>query len=143
AQRGYLLTGDGRYLESWPKRGPRLSAMISELRSLTSDNPGEQERLAALVPLLQGRMAGLDRSIDLASRGDHAGAMENLRAQDDLATMDGLRRAVAIMDRFEQELLARRTTESADSSRSMLVSIAISVLIGVALVYLVFALSRR
>src|SRR3954469_20166033 len=47
-QRGYLLTGDGNYLDSYHRSTETIAHSVDELQALTRDNPAQQTRLARL-----------------------------------------------------------------------------------------------
>jgi len=46
--RGYIITGEERYLEPYHGAATELERQIRELRELTADNRTQQERLAKL-----------------------------------------------------------------------------------------------
>jgi CHASE3 domain sensor protein len=52
-QRGYLLTGDDAYLEPYRAAIKNIDQNIGDLKSLTSDNPNQQKRIAVLEPLVE------------------------------------------------------------------------------------------
>ncbi len=58
-QRGYVITGEARYLEPYLKALSRLDDETANLRRLTQDNPTQQNRLAQLAPLIQAKLAEL------------------------------------------------------------------------------------
>src|SRR5215467_8516476 len=58
-QRGYLLTGDDNYLAPYKAAIVVVKGTLDELRRLTSDNPNQQRRLAALAPLIDSKLAEL------------------------------------------------------------------------------------
>src|ERR1700674_3250807 len=64
-QRGYLLTGDDSYLEPYHAAIRNLDRVVSHLKDLTSDNPNHQKRILALEPLVERKIAELQRTIDL------------------------------------------------------------------------------
>ena len=49
--RGYLITGDERFLEPYHRGGNAYTAAIQKIRDLTSDNPAQQRRLDELDEL--------------------------------------------------------------------------------------------
>ncbi|MBE7502849.1 MAG: CHASE3 domain-containing protein [Verrucomicrobiales bacterium] len=56
-QRGYLLTGETRYLEPYRESIVGIRQDFHELRALTADNPAHQRRLARLEPLVERKLA--------------------------------------------------------------------------------------
>src|SRR5258706_13350523 len=65
SQRGYLLIGDERFLETYRASLANAEKMLTEARRLTSDNDSQQRRLAALAPVLELRLATLANVIEL------------------------------------------------------------------------------
>src|SRR5213593_2147012 len=50
-QRGYLITGQDRYLEPYRLGVSSVNQTLKDLRGLTKDNPRQQARLDAIEPL--------------------------------------------------------------------------------------------
>src|SRR6187551_3918082 len=49
ASRGYVITGDDTFLEPYQAAVGAVDRNLGELRSVTSDNPAQQQRLDSLV----------------------------------------------------------------------------------------------
>ncbi len=100
-QRGYLLTGQDRYLEPYNTAVQAIPGQFEELRKLTADNPRQQSRIEKLRPLVTAKMAERKETIDLrrTGRGDQAIAVV---ASD---------RGKQIMDRIRLEIQAMRADE--------------------------------
>jgi CHASE3 domain sensor protein len=67
-QRGYILTGDEKYLEPYSGAQVSVNQGIKSLRDLTKDNVNQQRRLDILEPLIdgtEGKFAELQETIDL------------------------------------------------------------------------------
>ncbi len=60
AQRGYLLTNDTSYLNSYESFSAATPEILRTLKQLTADNPQQQARLNTLQPLIAARLASLD-----------------------------------------------------------------------------------
>src|SRR4051794_27614578 len=65
-QRGYLLTGDERYLEPYQSARSRLDASTTRLQKTLSENP----ELKALLEHGQAKLNELQQTIDLRRRGE-------------------------------------------------------------------------
>ncbi|HZQ71030.1 MAG TPA: CHASE3 domain-containing protein [Terriglobales bacterium] len=65
AERGYLLTGLDRYLDPFHVAESEMFASFAKLKGLTADNPGQQERLDRLEPLMRARMSVMNDIIKL------------------------------------------------------------------------------
>ena len=75
-QRGYLLTGEERYLAPYSNAIKVLDSDIQNLRQLTADDQNEQKRLTTLEPLIAGKMAELAATVALRRRNDERAALE-------------------------------------------------------------------
>jgi len=56
AQRGYALTGREDYLEPYNAALPMMDQAVTTLRTLTTDNLGQQQQLDSLEPLIAARL---------------------------------------------------------------------------------------
>ena len=64
SQRGYLLTGDERFLESYREAYENVTASVNEVKRLTSDNPQQRPDCDQLKIVAQKRMNFLQLLID-------------------------------------------------------------------------------
>jgi len=69
-ERGFLITGTESYLEPYRNYLSHIDADTDELNDLTAEDPGQQQQLALLRPLLLERKKLLNRMIDL--RREHS-----------------------------------------------------------------------
>ncbi|HEY4901194.1 MAG TPA: CHASE3 domain-containing protein [Terriglobales bacterium] len=72
ARRGYELIGDRTLLIEYDVALETLPLRLKRLQSLTADNPGQQQRLAQLQPLMAQRLALLADSIRLQQQDPSA-----------------------------------------------------------------------
>lgn len=115
-QRGYLLTSMDRYLEPYNNAVATVEPKLAELRSLTSDNIEQQNRLARLTPLVDAKFAELKETIDLRKSKGSEAALEVVLTDRGKTLMDDIRRTVGEMQAEENRLLALRTEESKNSA---------------------------
>ena len=115
--RGFIITGEERYLEPFNTAAARIDKSYRDVIELTRDNPSQQRTLEMLSAPLQARMAVLKDGIDLR-RG--AQGFENAR---DLVlsgkgkdAMDQLRSLVGQMASEENVLLQKRSDDTRDSA---------------------------
>ncbi len=111
--RGYLISHDPAFLNSFRSFVAKLPPDLKTLRSLTADNPGQQRRADRLEKLIAARIAGLDigaRNIQqtnvLSPPEQLAPALTRARQQ-----MGAIRNEVAAGLAEEQNLLASRDAE--------------------------------
>src|SRR5271155_3028064 len=60
-QRGYVITGEARYLEPYQGAREVVDQKQTSLRELTGDNPIQQQRLSAMEPLVNSKFAELQK----------------------------------------------------------------------------------
>lgn len=107
-QRGFLLTGDERYL------GPYLASVAGvredfrELRELTADNPGHRRGLDLLEPLVDRKLEELQNTIELYRGRGLEAALTVVFTDEGKRTMDEIRAAIAAMKASEKALLTER-----------------------------------
>jgi PAS domain S-box-containing protein len=141
-ERGYLLTGNKAYLQSYWVAGERLPVELFHLKSLLTDSR-QRARLATLKRSIALELADLRQTIALENAGNRSAAATILGTNVSEARMDAIRAQVAAIQGAERELLAHRAEQSERSSRATLITIVVPALIGAALLGLVFYLSRR
>ncbi len=64
-QRGFIITGQDRYLEPYNSALDEVESNIQNLRDLTSDNPNQQRRIDKLKNLVDDKFAELKETIDI------------------------------------------------------------------------------
>ncbi|HEX4824921.1 MAG TPA: PAS domain S-box protein [Candidatus Polarisedimenticolaceae bacterium] len=142
-QRGYLLTGDAKYLEPYEDALRRTSGTVEHLRGLTADDARQQAQLAALSHEIDGKIAELRRTVAMHQYGDAAGALEVVRGDSGMKMMGAIRTRVAAMEGVERDLLAERDAVASTSATIALATNAVATALGLVLVGLVLLLSNR
>jgi methyl-accepting chemotaxis protein len=116
--RGYVITGDKRYLEPYQAALDRLEPTFEGLRKLTEDNPRQQERLRAMKPLIADKLAHLKQVIELrddTAKGFQA-ARELMLTDRGRTIMDNIREIIAEMETDENGLLEQRQADAKSST---------------------------
>ena len=141
--RGYLLSGDDKFLDPYHKGGEIYTAAFQKVKDLTSDNPVQQERLQGMNQFAQNwRIDLAGKEIALMAKPEtreQARAMESSGAGK--TSMDGIRAKVAEIAGTERALLATRTAAQQNAfglSYATLIigglaSLAVAVLMGIAM----------
>lgn len=141
-ERGYMLTGDERFLAPYLSGTAAVPAGLARLRALTADNPGQQRRLGALAPAAGVELDGLGRSI---ARRRALGAA-GVSLDDSLAgkrRMDDLRARLADIERAETGLLAARDSALLASIRRTRLSLLAAAALGTVLLAAAFGAVGR
>ena len=107
-QRGYLLTGDEEFLEPYQRSVSVVRLRFDELAKLTADNPAQQLRIQALLPLIEEKLQFSGQTVERFRRGDREGALKLVSSRRGKQIMDEIRRRVAEMEAAERGLLRGR-----------------------------------
>ena len=120
-QRGFLYTGDPKYLEPFDLAIAQVEAHIDSLAQLTADNPRQQARIPVLRSLLQTKLAELGQTISLysSSRRDEAEAM----VLSDVGLLS-VRRIDGLIADMEQEETTLESSQTVTLRRLIRVTIA-------------------
>ncbi len=133
AQRGYLLTGEPRYLEPYRNAHQDARTALSQLREATRDDASAQRRLDILGPLVDGKFAELDSAIDLHDHGQAPAALQLVRSNLGEQYMSEIRALTGAMDAEAQRLLEERRDASLAQQRVTRGVIAVGTLLACAL----------
>ncbi len=119
-QRGYVLTGDEKYLNPFESGVKSIHQDVETFRELTSDNPRQQEAAQQLEFLIEARLAGLRERLEIRRRdGLEAAAKAAATGNNGEALMDEIRERISEMRLTEERLLNVRLAGAAASSRRM------------------------
>ncbi|MGA7625834.1 MAG: CHASE3 domain-containing protein, partial [Candidatus Acidiferrales bacterium] len=142
-QRGYLLTGDEAYLEPYRQAIKNLDQVTGHLKDLTFDNPNQQKRIETLEPLIDNKLAELQRTIDLRRKEGFAAANEVVLKGSGKGWMDQIRALAAEMANDENNLLSLRTQRANESMTRSARTIGAGTLVSISLLVLCFGLLSR
>ena len=142
-QRGYLLTGQERYLEPYQSALGKMASAQADLRRSTADNPAQQERLKETDRLIAAKLDELRRTIQLRRDGNLAAALAQVSTGRGKATMDQLRSVMQQAEETERGLLSRRQAEAVrQAHRTRLVVLVGSLSLLLMLVYALVTIER-
>ena len=131
-ERGYVLTGDEAFLKPYQAALARIPASLDELRSLVADNPGQIPRVDRIRTAINEVMAESARPVELARKGDTAGAVDAIKSGRGLQVMDASRAAFDEFYQAENELLGARLADEA-RARTLMLALVIASLVTAAL----------
>jgi methyl-accepting chemotaxis protein len=136
-QRGYIVTGEDRYLAPYQQAFTAIDGEIGRVASLTSDNPSQQQRIATLRPLVATKLDELKQTIDLRRTSGFETARAVVLTDKGKAVMDQIRQVLTDMANAEKKLLGTRNSDARAaaslSRRSVLIGIAIAILLAAGL----------
>jgi PAS domain S-box-containing protein len=111
-QRGYLITEDPAYLETYDSAVNEIPRHIQQLTTLTRDNAYQQSRIPVLEKLVQQRLETSKLTIALAQAGKRDEARQVIASNLGLWQMEQLRNVISDMRKYEEQLLTQRSQSS-------------------------------
>lgn len=139
-QRGYLLTGDLEYLQTH-QNGSRLSKQyFSDLKSLTTESPSQQEILRQLGVLIEQKFDELTETIGYAKAGDRNKALQIVKQGTGRILMDKIRVLLSKFQNVEHELLIQRglTYQKNQQQLELLFFVEVAIFISMFILFLVY-----
>lgn len=143
-QRGYIITGEQRYLEPYNAAIEVLNQKVNELQRLTADNPNQQNRLDILEPLLTERMAVMKDVIELRQSQGLEASQKAVLTDEGKQLMDNIQKVIQAMKNEENALLKQRSEKAKAAARQTIASIIYSIpLFSLILALIGFVLTRH
>jgi len=143
-QRGFLLTGDERFLEPYHAALARLPEQLRELREITADNVAQQAAVGRIEAMATQKLAALKDGIERRRQQPVTLAPAELdRLRSGGAIMDQIRSEAAGMREREESLLKTRDAVLSANSRQALPLILVGNAVAVAVILVVFMLLQR
>lgn len=122
-QRGFLYTGDPKYLGPYDLAITQIEPHLTHLEQLTADTPDELAQIPELRRLANEKLAELARTISLFRAGKSAEAKALVVSDLGLHTMDDVRKLIDEMGQEERSLQADRSATYQKSIRKTTASI--------------------
>ncbi len=120
--RGYVITGDDSYLQPYQSALPAIKATVADLKTLTVHNPDQQRRLAAMMPLIESKLAELNQTVDLRRTQGFDPTLKLILTNRGKTEMDQIRDTLAEADQAEQAVL-QQWSEQAHANSDMTMSV--------------------
>lgn len=116
-QRGYLISGDARFLEPYVAAAAEIEASFATLDNQLLRDPAIHHSFEALQRVSTAKRQFVDRTIALTRRGDAAQARALVAAGEGKRQMDIIRALIGEIAAYERTQLERRTS-TADAART-------------------------
>jgi len=142
-QRGYLLTGEERYLEPYHSAIARINKQVVELQQLTADNNRQQKRIGDLKIAIDSKLAELQETINLRRQQNLEAALREVKSGRGKQIMGDIRQQIAAMTAEETQLLQQRARESQASANLTILTFTLAALVNFLLMVLVYYLVKR
>ncbi|MEH1925450.1 response regulator [Nostoc sp.] len=143
-QRGYIITGEQRYLEPYNAAIQVINQKVREIQRLTVDNPNQQNRLDILQPLLTERMAVMKNVIQLRQSQGLEASQKAVLTDQGKQLMDNIQKVIQAMKNEENALLKMRSEKARAAAQQTIASIVYSIpLFSLLLALIGFTLTRH
>jgi PAS domain S-box-containing protein len=143
-QRGYITSGQERYLDLYTGAVTRLGGQLNDLRKLTAgDDRAEKEQLRALIGIADRRLDALNQGIVLRRERGLEPANASVLTRRGMALMDSVRAAIASMEAAERTLLQARSERSEALARRSELTILLASGLGLLLLAMSAVLANR
>lgn len=144
AQRGFLLTNDEKFLESYHKAIATLPNAILQLKLLTKDNPVQQNNIVLFEELANRKIIFLEQGVNIQKEHQWKGSREILdKLQGGKMTMDELRTQIENMSLLEEQLLDKRSEVVNEQAASTKRWVIFGNLAAISLIIISFLLLRK
>jgi PAS domain S-box-containing protein len=128
-ERGYLLTQDPSYLDSYRRAVAAIPSDEAHLQSLVAYSPSQTGQVRGLIGAIEDRRDIVDHTLQLAVAGDPDEARGLLRGGGGRVAMDDIRSRAASVIKVENEYLTLRTNEARRvESTTLVTGLAVSLL---------------
>ena len=143
AARGYIITGQERFLEPYQAAVPAVRANLDHLKSLTADNPRQQGRLAMLETAVAEKLDSLQQNIDLRKQKGLEAAQQRVATGIGTKQMNQVRTIISEMKQEEEDLLKRRAVEFRANTRKTSLTFSCVIFLEFLLLGVVYYVLRR
>ena len=117
-QRGFLLSGQERYLEPYNHALSAVPALLRQLETLTQSTPDQNQQLKRIEPIVSAKFAELNQTIELRRSNNTAQALAIVNAGTGKVAMDEIRaRCQTLYQLADQRLLRFAEITDRNSSR--------------------------
>ena len=101
-QRGYLITGEEKYLEPYTAALPQISQLTDSVSALVTDNPEQTAHVDTVRALTANKLAELQETIQLRRTSGFEAAKTVVLTDRGKNTMDQIRQNMAVISQIEQ-----------------------------------------
>jgi methyl-accepting chemotaxis protein len=135
-QRGYLLTGEERYLEPYHQATQLLDSQIENLRVGLADDPDQLARLNRLESLIRDKLAEMAETIRVRQQRGFNPALEIVQTDRGKVLMEQLRPGLSEMVDAEDERWKSFENEARSSAQRSMMVLGLGTLLGLLVVSL-------
>ncbi|MGB9080279.1 MAG: CHASE3 domain-containing protein, partial [Desulfuromonadaceae bacterium] len=141
--RGFVITGDEKYLEPYKAALKDIERRLVLLRDMANNNPRQQKRLDIIAPLIREKLAMVEETIDLRRTKGYQDASRAVMAGRGKRIMDEIGGMVAESQDYEGKILQEREVEDMADTRKAIGLLLTGSILSVLLLCTVFILLKR
>ncbi|NJO79114.1 MAG: response regulator [Cyanobacteria bacterium RM1_2_2] len=108
-QRAYLITGEQEVLQPYQDAVANLDSSLQKVQQLTADNPDRQQRIEALISLVDARTEVINNRINIRREQGFAAAQQAFRTDDGRELNEQIDQIIAELKQREESLLEERS----------------------------------
>lgn len=142
-QRGYLLTGNERYLEPFERAQGQVRKRLGDVEKLVAGNPVQRRRLSELEGHLNVKRDELTRTIELRRAGNAQAAIDLVNSDLGKNAMDAIRATISDMRAEEANQRALRLADMRSAYATAFGLVVLTGALGILLTVLIGFLLRR
>jgi PAS domain S-box-containing protein len=142
-QRGYILTGQKRYLKPYQAALANIAPKIAKLKNITAEQPNQQKQLASIELLIAAKVSELKQTINLRHKQGFEAALQVLLTNQGQNLMDDIRKVIYEMENEETELLQQQSQAAKVGAFNTIVTLAIAICLGFIVLAVVYYLIYR
>ena len=142
-QRGYLITGNDRYLDPYEEALTRSGTSLARVETLIADNPAQQANLQRLKPHVAAKLTELKETIDARRSQGPSAAIALVGTDRGKLEMDLIRTQLDAMRAEERRLREMRLEQMQSAFRTATASGVIAAVLGIGLTLAVGLLVNR
>jgi CHASE3 domain sensor protein len=141
--RGYVITGDDRYLEPYYAARAEIDQDIKDLGHLVADDRDQQEYFDTLAALIAERMGLSMAMVDLRQQGGGEPARQMVLMDQGKLVMDTIRVVITAAENEGEALLRQRDEEAHQRAHDTTVTIVVGSLLALTLVAVATVIINR
>jgi len=142
-ERGYIITGEERFLEPYNASLDKIRETLKEIQKMMVDNPRQQQSLSALEPLIENELTELKKVIDIRREKGFEAAVQEVKTGLGKKAMDDIQRVIKEMVDEESQLLKHRREATEVQARHAILTIVLGIISAVIILSLAGFLITR
>lgn len=141
-QRGYIITGDEKFLEPFYMAIEKNDNLLRELKHVTSTNLKQKSRIHEIELLSKNKFFELKKTIELRRDNDPA-SIATIKSGKGKEIMDRIRFVFDQIDKEEQNLLLKREDTSMTTTKFTKVLLIIGLLVSITILCIIYKVLQK